>query len=645
MSHLAEVFTDQQMYDQAEDLFEKAMAMAQATMGPDNFFTIRIYESACRLNRLTGKDRKALHLAKRAATARRSNLVENAAVLAEADALSYSERLRRSTGIYLTCFLELRSSDHSDTTSAADIVLSNKGQISDEIFERSKALAEETDSTTVAIMQSLLPARYRMSKLFIEGPGEDVAGYHTKVDSLRNVVDEYESDLSRRSASFRKLRGSKEIGVTRISSLLPDRSILVEYAKYDYFKLAPDTTAARYMVAVLDRTGCLFLSDLGDASKIDGLANMYRDHMQRIASAGGALGPSDEQIYRRIAERLRRLIWEPVERYVNERDMVLIAPDGALNMIAFAAMIDSEGRYLVERFPIHYLMSGRDMIRLKGGAEAGEGLLALGDPDYHAPASSRTQGLNGVQTKEGDSALHGTSKMRSTCLDLREMEVERLPGTRREVEWVAERWKESSDEYVVTCFGSEASEERFKIEAPGKRVIHLATHGYFLGGKCQMRLLVREAGGEIGYAGENPLLFSGLLLAGAALAEEEHDDAGADDGILTAYEVSAMDLSSAELVVLSACESGLGEIEEGEGVYGLRRAFQMAGARAVVSTLWPVSDEATANMMNQLYSRRWQSIPEAMRETQIDKIIEVRGKGLPDHPFGWAGFIAVGDWR
>ncbi|MGD8628344.1 MAG: CHAT domain-containing protein [bacterium] len=120
---------------------------------------------------------------------------------------------------------------------------------------------------------------------------------------------------------------------------------------------------------------------------------------------------------------------------------------------------------------------------------------------------------------------------------------------------------------------------------------------------------------------------------------------GAEDGILTAYEVTEMDLAGTELVVLSACETGLGEVTDGEGVYGLRRAFQIAGPRTVVSALWPVSDEATAEMMSVLYSREGESLSRAIRRIQLEKIEQLRSEGEIDHPFTWGAFIALGDWR
>ena len=176
----------------------------------------------------------------------------------------------------------------------------------------------------------------------------------------------------------------------------------------------------------------------------------------------------------------------------------------------------------------------------------------------------------------------------------------------------------------------------------GHRVIHLATHGFFLGGECQRDLPKRRADSERGFVGENPLLQSGLLLAGANLHGNDADSVGAEDGILTAYEVSAMDFEGTEMVVLSACETGLGAVEEGEGVYGLRRAFEMAGARRVVSALWPVSDKATAELVGRLYESGAQSVPEKLRTLQLEKIKELRDQGKPDHPVYWGAFIVFG---
>jgi CHAT domain-containing protein len=206
-------------------------------------------------------------------------------------------------------------------------------------------------------------------------------------------------------------------------------------------------------------------------------------------------------------------------------------------------------------------------------------------------------------------------------------------------------WKDESKEPVRSYTGPQASEERFKAEGPGSRVIHLATHGYYLQKDCNPTVEVRSGFENPRFVGENPLLLSGLALAGANLHGKGANVEGAEDGILTAYEVAAMDLEGTEMVVLSACETGLGTVEEGEGVYGLRRAFLMAGARTVVSALWSVPDKTTAEMMGKLYEESDRPIYERVRELQLKRIQQFRKQHQPDHPLSWGAFIVVGDPR
>ncbi len=199
---------------------------------------------------------------------------------------------------------------------------------------------------------------------------------------------------------------------------------------------------------------------------------------------------------------------------------------------------------------------------------------------------------------------------------------------------------------AVTLIGPAASETAFTRAAGGKRILHLATHGFFLGGRCRSLLDSRGGGAEVEpLLGESPLLLSGLALAGSnhrAAAET------GDDGILTAEEVASLDLSATEWAVLSACDSGIGEVTAGEGVLGLRRAFRVAGARTVVMSLWPVDDKATRDWMRALYRHRLiegLGTREAVRAASLDLLHRRRAAGESTHPFYWAGFVASGDWR
>jgi tetratricopeptide (TPR) repeat protein len=645
LNNLAELYHDQGKYAEAEPLYRRALAAREKAMGPEHPHVALNLEAMHRLYRLQDRDSQAEELAARAYRIRQKNFMENATVLSEKDALTYSQFLRNSVSNYLTCYSELGPTTPALVERACDIVFSGKGQVSDGILERQRALAEKPDSTTLILAESLRLAKFQLSSLFVEGPGEDVEGYRSEVDSLSRLANELEADLSRHSARFRKQQDYKNVSTARIASLLPENSALVEYVRYDYQQLEPDEKIPHYMVLVVTEAAEPVIVELGAAAEIDAIIAQYRDHMLRVSSSASLPTVVDKQDYERSTGDLYSRIWEPVAGYLADKDLVLMAPDGALNLVSFAGLIDRQGRYLVERFPVHDLSSGRDLIRLEDQVEPATGLFALGDPDYDASAYMRLPEVAALDDTTLELAYNATRNVRSGCGDLADMTVSPLPGTRQEVELIASRWDQSTREHAVVLLGREASEDKFKSEAPGQRVIHLATHGYFLEGKCQSELRRTDIELDIGFVGENPLLLSGLFFAGANLHGDSSDSLGTDDGILTAYEVSAMDLKGTELVVLSACETGLGKVEEGEGVYGLRRAFQMAGARTVVSALWPISDEATAEMMGHLYERKGESIPETMRRIQLDRIKELRQSGQPDHPFTWAGFIAMGDWR
>jgi CHAT domain-containing protein len=526
-------------------------------------------------------------------------------------------------------------------------MFSTKGRASEAIFLRARELIMLDELGALA--DSLRYARTLLSKLYVEGAAEeDPASYREDLDGASLEKERLEAELARNSEDFRNLQDALDISTEKIVdilSMLPITSILIEYMKYDYLPLDPDGSVPHYLAVTLDGSGAISLQDLGEASGIDSLIDEYRSHLLTVSSTGLLPTIVERTDYERVGRALYDRVWKPIEEQISGEDLVFIAPDGGLNMISFAGLIDDEGEFLVERQPVHYLSSGRDLMRLKDDARSGTGLFALGDPDFDAAPEVRLSLPEGARAEQpSEPVFSAVRNVRTACAELRGITLNRLPGTKTEVEQIAENWGTATGPTTV-CFGTIASEEKFKQEAPGKRVIHLATHGYFLEGKCQPVTTQRGFDSEVGYVGENPLLLSGLFLAGANLHGEGADDFGAEDGILTAEEVTAMNLSGADLVVLSACETGLGEVKEGEGVYGLRRAFQMAGARTVISALWSVSDKETAEIMAQLYGAGRKSLPELMREIQLTKIKTLRENKQADHPFSWGAFIALGDWR
>jgi CHAT domain-containing protein/Tfp pilus assembly protein PilF len=645
-ANLGDLYMSQGEYVEAERHYLSALDINNNLMGENHYTAVKSLESICRLCRLQNNAVKAMEYAEHSCNIRQRHFEENARILSEEEALIFSQFLRIAADNYISCYFEL-DSGIGNTRDVAEVILSCKGQVSDEIFDRQKALVKETDSITLALVDSLNSAKDKLSYFYVRKLGNDydMEAYSYVSDSLNEYIERLEADLSNRSASFKSYRDRKNVSVDRIGSCLPGKSILVEFYKYNRNQANPDSSTAAYLAVIIADREKPVVINLGNSSDIDSLVSGYRKHMLFMSGERAMANDLDQWKYDRINKALYERIWRPIEDFTGDRDLVLISPDGALNMISFAGLKDNAGKYPIEKYAIHYLSSGRDIIRFGNETEVGNGLFALGDPDYDASVSERLA-LSSRPKDVYATADHGlTSNIRSASEGFKNIAVYPLPWTKVEIENIVKIWKAFSDEPVIRCLGLKASEDRFKRESPGNRIIHLATHGYFLQDIHQEDLPVGEYNLDNLYVGEHPLLRSGLFFSGGNLHGEGADSAGIEDGILTAYEVSAMDFTGAELVVLSACETALGEVKCGEGVYGLRRAFQMAGARTVISALWPVSDKRTSEMMKKLYSREGRTLPEQIRKLQLDMIQDLRAHGENDHPFNWGAFIAQGAWE
>ena len=338
---------------------------------------------------------------------------------------------------------------------------------------------------------------------------------------------------------------------------------------------------------------------LGDAAAIDDLVEEWRREGFAGLGAGGPSAASERKL-RQLGTQVRLRLWEPLAPHLAGAERVFIVPDGSVNLIPLSALPVGSTSYLVDAGPtIHYVSTERDLVVPAALSVVGHGLLALGAPSFAnpspfvAPDSRATSGANRVSVP-----FRGTI---SECPSFQTMDFGLLPATGKEATYVAGLWKEfgpvASDASVGPkgTLGRAADERSFKQLSPGNRVLHLATHGFFLGDCASVLDNTRSVGGFVPRkkpttasqkkalattasapnpraTGENPLLLSGLALAGAN--RRAAATANEDDGILTAEEVASLDLSGVEWAVLSACDTGRGEIRAGEGVFGLRRAFQ-----------------------------------------------------------------------
>ncbi len=318
---------------------------------------------------------------------------------------------------------------------------------------------------------------------------------------------------------------------------------------------------------------------------------------------------------------------------------VLLAPDGALAGLPLAVLPgEAEGSFLVERYTFGYPTSGIDLVRAaRSPRPSGRGLLVDGRDDYDsaaaegAPAAKDAPGAKdapaaGPEGPAREAPSGGTLVVSRTAPRPGaggRLAVPAHAATGGEAKAVLERFRARfPDEPTVALEGGGATEAAWKRAAPGRRYLHLATHGFFAtgevrsaleGGRGSARIVVGALGGGAPagrpdgapVVGWNPMLLSGVILAGANAGRSGEGE----DGILTAEEVSGLPLDGVDLAVLSACETGLGEVRRGEGVMGLARGFALAGARTLVLSLWKVPDRETQELMARFYGELWVERP------------------------------------
>jgi CHAT domain-containing protein/tetratricopeptide (TPR) repeat protein len=614
---------------EAEAAFLRSMAIHKKSFGkthPDDPADLSFLALALKQQ---GNLPKAKEYEARAYSARRMNFSRGFAVMAEKDALDYSVFFRNEAAHYLSLLLDMPNGQKTNRNEIAKVVLSTKGQVSDGIFARHKATM-----TIAALVDSVAQASQAISEMYVKGP--DPARkwtFDTDMNRAARHKDMLEADLARLTGEMQNEKLMADVDAPKVAAKLPAKSALVEFMRYEH-NLAVDSTEIRYLAVVIKTGAKVSVLPLGSAATIDSAVAKYRRYFQN---------PMPFELNREncqaASEDLYRAVWQPVMPSLIGMEEVFIAPDGMLNLVSFAGLLNPGGGYLIEHYAFQYLLSGRDLLQPSATGSEGTGLLAMGDPDYDATPASRATGESNpvVAGIKGVLASMTMRNVMSGCRALREARVERLRGTRVEVEQLAKRWRAVRSEQAATYFDARASEDRFKSDCHGKRVIHLATHGYYIDEQCRPNL---KAGA--GYVGESSLLSSGLFFAGANLMGKGAQEAGVNDGIVTAEEVVNLDLRGTDLVILSACETGVGTVRSGEGIFGLRRAFQMAGSRTVISALWAVDDESTSEMMGQLFSSKSGSIASDMRNAALKRIAALRNAGRSDDPFYWAAFVATG---
>ncbi len=606
---LGRLYRSKADYDAAVTLFETVLAQQEAKLSPIspgiaaslNHLAESLWARGDAPPRIVG-------LATRAAEIHE---VEMANVLrsgTEAQKRAYLERYRSGTDRIISYAVRDAKEDPGAVRLGAATVIRRKGRLLDAVSDQHALLRARADQSTRAKLDRLASVQSQLSTLALRGPDENLgADQHAALtEGLRKELGQLDAQLA--DVVPPDERTTVQLG--EVAARLGEDEALIEFVLYRPFDVhyrSMNTAFGdeHYAAFVVHGDGSTVVVDLGAAARIDETVVSYRR-----ALANPRTDP------KRIGRQLHGWLMAKIEPALRGKTDVYLSPDGMLNLLPMAALVDAQERYLVARYRFTYLSSGRDLLRLSRTEAPREAPLLVG-----APAFSATGGSSSGTRSAG----------------LSDLVFPPLPGTAAELDALEKVLPGAS-----VHRGEEATESVVK-QAHGPVLLHIATHGFFLAderGSAEGARGVTYVKGEAFVPSarvENPLIRSGLALAGANLR------AGPDgeDGVLTALELASTDLHGTELVVLSACETGVGEVRNGDGVYGLRRALVIAGSRSQVMSLWQVDDEATRDLMTALYRRLDKG------DGRSDALVTVQRKMLKKkataHPYYWAAFIPSGD--
>ena len=442
-------------------------------------------------------------------------------------------------------------------------------------------------------------------------PGE-VDRYDAKLKILSEKKEELEKELAKQIPSL----NLSKVTPFELQNLIAPDTALVDIFQYSHYSPPKEGQGKlvfeqRYAAWVIRKDKPIVRLELGSAADINNLVFQWRSSLS--TRKWPSEGPQDPAL------ALREKVWLPIAKHLNGAKTVIISPDGMLGTLPFTALPGEDiKKYLIEERNIAvvpFLQTLPDLLSKKESTGIAS-MLALGDVAYDVEATSQsnTSGLLAVRGEKG-------------------AKWNRLLGTKAEILSIENSFRKYFPSgSLVELNQNKASEQSVRETAPKSRYLHFATHGFFADESIKAMVAKQDdnkriMGEKVVATGENPGLLSGLVLAGANLAPKRYGD----DGILTASEVAELDLTGVELAILSACETGLGKTAGGEGLLGLQRAFQLAGARTVVASMWKVPDLATKELMTRYYENIWEKKMgklEALREAQLWMLKEGKKRGI-----------------
>jgi CHAT domain-containing protein len=602
LAHLEVLYYQMGDYAKAEPLLQRALKINERALGPEHHDTAAALTDLAELYGVMGNANEALRLGARARRANEKYLSNILSFTSEQQRLAF-QKIIRPYNLAATL---------GNAPELAEVVLRQKGVVLDSLLEdRLVAEASKNPRQQEAVTE-LRGTKQRLMQFQLETPKdlspEAIRKRDAENKELSEKVEELEAGLARQVAGLGRARRALTVTVPQVQGALGKDETLIELLRYDH-SLGKNKSEARYGAVLIGASGEPSWVPLGVAAEIEKDIQLYQK---------AARGKTDEATLGGVLHALHAQVWAPIEKALpSGTKTIIVSPDAELSFVSFATMVGPDDKFLAEKYSIRYVASGRDLLRQSKSSNS-QMMFVYANPDFEAEAIAPA------------SIPAGATTIAMRSLEMRDLEslfLRPLPGTEAEADKLEKRGGKS----VKVFIGPNATEAQLRqVNSP--RVLHLATHGFFLPEiELAKSVDISQGDQEIPKAKPvNPMHRSGLALAGAQATLEAwargEVPSTENDGIVTAEEVGGLKLDGTSLVVLSACDTGSGEARAGEGVMGLRRGFIQAGAQNLLITLWPIDDEMTVQIMLDFYNaaEKTKNAPQALAEVQRDWLVKLR---------------------
>jgi len=639
---LGQLYYKERDYASAESLAIAALELGESALGKDHLHLADTCTILGKVKAAGGDFEEAFHYLKRTQEIHAKAIDHMKGFTSEKQKLRFLAKMEVDLHTYLSLILTRLVHSPEAVQEGLNAVLRRKGLVLEvqRQFQEALLLGDETALKT---FRRLSEVRAMLSKMTLAGPeGENLQTYRVMIDSLRAQKEQLEMQLSTLSKPYTMSLRKAEANGHRVSAALPKGSELLEFANVRMFDFSAEAkirwVGSRYFAFLLPAGNPerLRVIDLGDAARIDSAIASFKETL----TAADALRDRKALQW---AEQLYALVFADLNADLAHRiGDIFVSPDGHLSLLPLEVLRQPNGRFLVEEYVFNYLPCGRDLLGFGFKPLQSRKPVIMGNPDFdmnigEGERASKSSAMGG---QPGDETLLSRAWKNNR--------FERLPGTEREVQVISGILGREN----VMLYTDQAAKKDTLMAVDSPRFLHLATHGFSLG-EQEMDMFFDSglSGGRGGRSDkperfvdfENPLIRSGLAMAGANTVSKTW---GRSLGIVTAEEILSLKLRGTEMVVLSACETGVGEVVSGEGVFGLSRAFIQAGAKSLVMSLWPVPDRETCELMSLFYDRMSSgkvSRAQALRGAILSQIQSARDRYGNPHPLYWGGFVFLGE--